>query len=101
MWLVTNGPVLLQTSDKRLFSLMQDIIFNVDLAANMLESILASAVAAMVVRRVERKATDKDIALRSSTRRKDTKMSKSFSPGRETSNRVGRGHHGQILVPFV
>ena len=50
MWLVTNGPVLLQTSDKRLFSLMQDIILNVDLAANMLESILASAVVAMVVR---------------------------------------------------
>jgi hypothetical protein len=57
MWLVTNGPVLLQTLDKCPFSLMQDISFGMGLAANMLESILASAVAAMVAGWVERKAT--------------------------------------------
>jgi hypothetical protein len=49
MWLVPNAPVLLQTLDKWLLSLMQDTNFKVGLAANMLESILASAVVAMVV----------------------------------------------------
>jgi len=48
MWLVTNGPLLLQTLDKCPCTSMPDISFDVGLAANMLESILASAVAAIV-----------------------------------------------------